>query len=80
MQSLSDEQKDWWVYAIPGVKGHAVTADYFVRDWRVAGAMLSEAEWTMDSEDFYHALLPLFHEALISSPRAIAEAMREALT
>ncbi len=52
----------------------------YVHDWQVAGAILSEAEGTMDAEDFYHALLPLFHEALISNPRAIIEACIEAMT
>ena len=53
--------------------------EMFVRDWRVAGAILSEAEGTMDAEDFYHTLLPLFHEAEMSNPRAIIEACVKAL-
>lgn len=54
-------------------------AHEFVRDWRVAGALLSEAEGTMNAEDFYHAMLPLFHEAEISNPRAICGACVAAL-
>ena len=55
-------------------------ADRFVRDWRVAGVMLTIAESELSADDLFAILSGLIVVAHMSDPRAIIEACVEALT
>ena len=68
------------VYYLSGP--HAVNAEHFVREWRVAGAMMELVEAnskTSDTSWAFGKALAWFRDGQISLPRAINEACVEAI-
>ena len=81
-------EKEWWIYYIPEVVP-GLTAENFVRDWRVAGALMEKCTdlhydtmpgittviaWANNGNDSSEEI-----EVTESLPRAIIEACVEAL-
>jgi len=89
------DEKEWWIYSLNDIGPNGQIARQFVRDWRVAGALMEKAEAV-----YLEALVQDCLESVgsawqaqtsinamptewidsISAPRAIIEACVEALS
>ena len=71
------DEKEWWIYSLKNIGPNGQVASQFVRDWRVAGALMEKLTWSEITEVL--RCIPRLRNTKASS-RAIIEACVEALS